>query len=52
MTNGRGQKWKICDTNPFKKNQPKSIKPHRQTQRKFAFKLSCSTTTTKKTKKL
>jgi hypothetical protein len=40
---------KIWDTNPFKKKtQPK--KPPRPTQRKFAFKLSYSTTTTTKYK--
>ncbi len=31
----------------FQKNRPKSMKPSRPTQRKFAFKLSYSTTTTK-----
>ena len=46
---GRGQKWKIFDTNPFKKNPPKSIKPPRPTQIKFAFKLSYSTTKNKET---
>ena len=33
--NGRGQKWKICETSPFKKNPTKSMKPPRPMQRKF-----------------
>ncbi len=42
---GRGQKWKVCVTNPISKNSPKTMKPPRATQRKFAFKLSCSAKT-------
>ncbi len=44
---GRGQNGKFVTLTPYQKNRPKSMKPPRPTQRKFAFKLSYSTTTTK-----
>jgi hypothetical protein len=38
---------KFVTQTPFQKNRPKSMKPPRPTPRKFAFKLSYSTTITK-----
>jgi len=38
---------KFVTLTPFQKNRPTSMKPPRPTQRKFAFKLSYSTTTIK-----
>jgi hypothetical protein len=38
---------KFVTLTPFQKNRPKSMKPPRPTQRKFAFKLSYSNATTK-----
>ena len=45
---GRAKNGKFVKLTHFKKNRPKSMKPPRPTQRKYAFKLSYSTTTTKK----
>jgi hypothetical protein len=38
---------KFVTLTPYQKNRPKSMKPPRPMQRKFAFKLSYRTTTTK-----
>ena len=45
---GRAKNGKFVKLTHFKKNRPKSMKPPRPTQRKYAFKLSYSFTTTKK----
>ena len=47
MGTGGVKNGKFVTLTPFKKNRPKSMKPPRQTQRNFAFKLSYSTTTNK-----
>jgi len=47
VTPGGVKNGNFVTLTPFQKNRPKSMKPPRPTQRKFAFKLSNSTTTTK-----
>jgi hypothetical protein len=47
MRPGGVKNGKFVTLTPFQKNRPISMKPPRPTQRKFAFKLSYSTTTTK-----